>query len=139
VTSELPGARAGRSHISNLHAHLVFSTKYRRKALTAEILDYCRDIMAEVCSEHGATLTEFNGEADHVHMLVHYPPTLALSVLVKALKGRSSRLLRQQFRRHLKRVLWGDALWTPAYFAGSCGGAPLTVVQDYINNQRRPD
>jgi putative transposase len=133
-----PDVRRGRSVVCNLHVHLVFTTKYRRGALTDPILTRCRQIMADVCADFGAVLREFNGEDDHVHLLVHYPPTVALSKLVNSLKGVSSRHLRREFAGHLRRYLWGDHLWSPSYFAGSCGGAPLAVVKEYIENQKRP-
>lgn len=133
-----PDVRRGRSVVYNLHAHLVFTTKYRRGALTGQILDRCRQVMADVCADFGAELREFNGEDDHVHLLVHYSPSVALSKLVNSLKGVSARHLRKEFGDHLSRYLWGGHLWSPSYFAGSCGGAPLAVVREYIENQKRP-
>ena len=133
-----PDVRRGRSVVYNLHARLVFTTKYRRGALTDPILTRCQQVMAEVCRDFGAELRKFNGEDDHVHLLVHYPPSVALSRLVNSLKGVSSRYLRREFAGHLRKYLWGEHLWSPSYFAGSCGGAPLTVVKEYIENQKRP-
>jgi putative transposase len=86
--------------------------------------------MRNVCADFGAELTEFNGERDHVHLLVHYPPKIALSRLVGSLKGVSARRLRQEFPDHIHRFLWGDHFWSPSYFAASVGGAPLSVVMD---------
>ncbi|HWS36505.1 MAG TPA: IS200/IS605 family transposase [Actinoplanes sp.] len=133
-----PDVRRGRSVVHNMHVHLVFTTKYRRGALTDAILTRCEEIMRNVCADFGAELREFNGEDDHVHLLVHHPPSVAVSRLVNSLKGVSSRYLRQEHGTHLRRYLWGDQLWTPSYFAGSCGGAPLTVIKEYIENQKRP-
>src|SRR5215472_17047995 len=133
-----PDVRRGRSVVYNLHAHLVFTTKYRRGALTDPILTRCQQIMASVSADFGAELREFNGEDDHVHLLVHYPRAVALSKLVNSLKGVSARRLRQEYGPHLRRYLWGAHLWSPSYFAGSCGGAPLAVVKEYIENQKRP-
>lgn len=95
--------------------------------------------MRSLCERYGADLQEFNGEANHVHQLVLYPPTMQISKLVNSLKGNSSRLLRQEFAPHLRRYLWGGHLWSPSYFAGSVGGAPLSVLKAYIENQQRPD
>ena len=134
-----PNVRRGRSVVCNLHVHLVFTPKYRRGPLTSAILDRCEQIMAEVCTDFGAELREFNGETDHVHLLVHYPPKVAISRLVNSLKGVSARRLRQEFPAHIRKYLWGEHFWSPSYFAGSCGGAPLAVVKDYIENQKRPD
>ena len=130
--------RRGRSAAWNLHAHLVFVTKYRRGAPTRPILDRCQQIMADVCRDFNATLVEFSGEEDHVHLMIHFPPTVELSKLVNSLKGVSSRLLRKEFWKHLKHFLWGDRLWSPSYFAASCGGAPLEIVKQYIENQKLP-
>lgn len=134
-----PDIRRGRNVIHHLHAHLVFVTKYRRGAFTDQILTRCEEIMRDVCGSLGAQLREFNGETDHVHLLVHYPPTLALSTLVNSLKGVSSRRLRQQFPTHIHRHLYGQHFWSPSYFAVSCGGPPLSIINDYIEQQKRPD
>jgi len=88
--------------------------------------------MREVCADFGAELREFNGEDDHVHLLVHYPPKIALSKLVNSLKGVSARRLRQEYRSHIRHYLWGDHFWSPSYFAASCGGAPLAIIAEYI-------
>ncbi|MFD9659577.1 IS200/IS605 family transposase [Streptomyces mirabilis] len=133
-----PDIRRGRSVVCSLHAHLVFTPKYRRGPFTDEILTRCEEIMRDVCADFGAELHEFNGEKDHVYLLVHYPPKIALSRLVGSLKGVSARRLRQEFPDHIRRYLWGDHFWSPSYFAASAGGAPLTVIKEYIENQKRP-
>ncbi|MHB8300605.1 MAG: IS200/IS605 family transposase, partial [Dermatophilaceae bacterium] len=91
-----------------------------------------------ICASFGAELVEFNGEDDHVHLLVHYPPTVTLSTLVNSLKGVSARRLRQDFSPHLQQYLWGSHFWSPSYFAASAGGAPPSIIKDYITNQKRP-
>lgn len=102
------------------------------------MLQRCEQIMREVCEDFEAELKQFNGEDDHVHLLVHYPPKLQLSKLVNSLKGVSARLLRKEHDAHVRRHLWGGHFWSGSYFAGSCDGAPLTVVRQYIENQQRP-
>ena len=87
-----------------------------------------------VCDDFEAQLVEFDGEDDHVHLLVHYPPKVAVSKLVNSLKGVSSRLLRKEFAE-LKARYWRGVLWSPSYFAGSCGGAPISIIKQYIENQ----
>ncbi|MFF6984361.1 IS200/IS605 family transposase, partial [Streptomyces sp. NPDC008343] len=79
-----------------------------------------------------------NGETDHVHLLVHYPPKTALSKLINSLKGVSSRYLRAEYTGRINRTGMGSVFWARSYFAGSCGGAPLTVVRPYIEGQKRP-
>ncbi|MFE2474298.1 IS200/IS605 family transposase, partial [Streptomyces mirabilis] len=107
---------------------MVFTPKYRRGPFTDEILTRCEEIMRAVCADFETELVEFNGEADHVHLLVHYPPKVAISRLVGSLKGVSARRLRQEFPGHIRKYLWGDHFWSPSYFAASCGGAPLAII-----------
>ena len=120
-----------------MHVHLVFVTKYRREVFTKEILNDLHVIFAQTCLDFEAELVEFDGEDDHVHLLVNYPPKVAVSNLVNSLKGVSSRLLRKNYPS-IQKKLWGNALWSPSYFAGSCGGAPIAVIRQYIEQQQTP-
>lgn len=88
--------RRGRHCVFMMHAHLVFVTKYRRGVFTQEILDDMRPMFASVCTDFEAELVEFDGEDDHVHLLVNYPPKVAISKLVNSLKGVSSLLIRKK-------------------------------------------
>lgn len=133
-----PTYRRARHSVSLLHAHLVFVTKYRRKVFTDAMLTYCETIMGGVCADLGAELVEFNGEADHVHLLVSYPPTLAVSTLVQRLKGRTAYVVRREFTGACVRAHMRGHLWSPSYFAVSCGGAPLSIIKQYIDGQARP-
>jgi putative transposase len=117
---------------------LVFVTKYRRDVLDGAMLDYCEHIMRGVCADFGATLAEFNGEDDHVHLLVEYPPKVAVSALVNSLKGVSARRLRAEFTGRVNRHSMRGHFWSPSYFAVSAGGAPLSILRAYIEGQRRP-
>ncbi|MEU9857341.1 IS200/IS605 family transposase [Streptomyces sp. NPDC047974] len=133
-----PDVRMGRHVTHNLHAHLVFVTKYRCGVFDDAMLKRCEEIMREVCARFETELREFNGEADHVHLLVHYPPKVALSKLINSLKGVSSRRLRAEYTGRIDRIGMGSVFWSRSYFAGSCGGAPLTVIRQYIEGQARP-
>ena len=130
--------RRGRHCVFNMHAYLVFVTKYRRNVFTKEVLDALNPIFDAVCKDFDATLVEFDGEDDHVHLLVNYPPKMAISKLVNSLKGVSSLLIRKMDYPNIKNKLWGGALWSPSYFAASCGGAPIAIIRDYIEQQRTP-
>ena len=127
--------RHGRTCVYNLQAHLVFVTKYRRNVLTYDMLTDVEAIMRDVCQDFDATLMEFNGEDDHVHLLVSYPPKVALSTLINSLKGVSSRRLRTKYDIKTHR----NHLWSPSYYAASSGGAPLETLKQYIQQQRRPN
>ena len=121
-----------------MHVHLVFVTKFRRKVFTKQILDELGIIFADVCGDFEARLVEFEGEAEHVHLLVEYPPKVAVSKLVNSLKGVSSRLIRKKGHSSILEALWGGSLWSPSYFAGACGGAPIEVIRRYIEQQKSP-
>ena len=119
----------------NLHVHLVFITKYRKKVLGELHHEYFSQCVAEVCKSFNAELKECNGEADHIHMLIQYPPTVQLSKLVNNLKSVSSRRMRGDFI-DLRAAYSKPVLWSRSYFASSCGGAPLDIIKQYIQNQR---
>lgn len=110
-------------------------TKYRRKVFGDLHLAVFNLYATEVCKDFGAELKECEGEADHVHMLIEYVPTVQLSVLVNLLKAVTSRRLRNEFL-DLRGDYSKPMLWSRYYFAGSCGGAPLEVIKQYIQNQR---
>jgi putative transposase len=117
---------------------LVFVTKFRHKVFTDRHLARMEEIMRAVCADFETELAEFNGENNHVHLLVNFPPKVAPAKLVNSLKGVSSRRLRQEFpdlRQHYYRA---NKLWSGSYFAGSVGGAPLNIVRQYIEQQNRP-
>jgi len=130
--------RRGRHAVWDCHAHLVFVTKYRRGALTKAMLATCEETMADCCHDVGCELVEFNGEDDHVHLLITFPPTVQLSKLVNSLKGVSSRVLRRDYSSHVNRYLWSGHLWSRSYYIGTAGGAPLDVIRSYIDSQRSP-
>jgi putative transposase len=130
--------RTGRHCVFILHAHLVFLTKYRHAIFSARHLERMEEIMRDVCADFGCELAEFNGEPSHVHLLVNFPPTVAVSRLVNSLKGVSSRRLRQEFPDLVRHYWRARRLWSGSYFAGSAGGAPISVLHQYIEQQDRP-
>jgi REP-associated tyrosine transposase len=129
--------RRGRGAVTSLHVHLVFVTKYRRSVLSDRVHRILRQDFEKVCAMRDTRLIEVNGEEDHVHLLVQYAPTLQMSRLVNRLKGSSSRHLRAEKFWEVTSRLWGGHLWSPSYFAASCGGPPIAIVRQYIENQRR--
>jgi putative transposase len=124
--------------VCSFHVHLVFVTRYRRDVPDREMLTRCRQIMRDACAGPGAELREFNGDDDHVRLLVRYPPKLPVSTLVNRLKGVSAHYLREEFTGHVNRHLMHGHLWSPSYFAASSGGAPLAIIKEYIEQQKRP-
>lgn len=122
-----------------LSYHFVFVTKYRRKCLTGAMLDRLREIVTRLCESWGGRLVEMNGEADHVHLLLEMNPKAAPSVVANNFKTVTSRLLRKEFGEALAKVYRAPVLWSRTYFVTSCGGAPLSVIQQYIQQQEKPE
>jgi putative transposase len=120
-----------------MHVHLVFVAKYRRNIFNKTAINVLHIIFSKVCDDFGATLKKLNGEKDHVHLLIEYPPKLAISALVNSLKGVSSRLLRQHLPS-ISKHYFKNVLWSPSYFAASCGGAPIDIIKQYIQQQNHP-
>ena len=131
--------RKGRSCVFALHVHLVFVTKYRRCVFTNEILSDLKILFQSVCKDFESSLVEFEGEKDHVHLLVNYPPKISISKLVNSLKGVSSRMIRKKNYPIITQHLWGRVLWSPSYFSGSCDGAPISIIRQYIEQQNAPN
>jgi REP-associated tyrosine transposase len=134
----LEGIRTGRHCVFALHTHLVFVTKFRHNVFGDTHLTRTEEIIRAVCADFDTELVEFNGDNNHAHLLVNFPPKLALAKLVNSLNGVSSRRMRQEFpdlRRHYYRA---NKLWSGSYFAGSLGGAPLSAVRQYIEQHNRP-
>jgi Transposase and inactivated derivatives len=129
--------RTGRHCVFAMHVHLVFVSKYRKKIFDKEHLDYMKSLFQRICKDFESELIEFNGESDHIHLLINYPPKVCISKLVNSLKGVSSRKLKYEFPE-IKKYYWKNALWSPSYFAASCGGAPLNIIREYIENQNIP-
>lgn len=121
-----------------LNYHLVLVTKYRRKCLTAAMLEVIEASARERCASRDGELLECNGEPDHVHLLVSLAPHVALSEFVNALKTNTARVLRRDFSGDLGRWYSEPVLWSRSYCAISVGAAPLEVLKRYIEQQDRP-
>jgi putative transposase len=130
--------RHSKHYILKLHMHRVFVAKYRRRVFDAQAINLLLGIFDNVCSDAHATRVQMDVEDDHVHLLVQYPPKVAVSTPVNSLKGVSSRLLRQQ-RPDIRKRYYKGVLWSPSYFASSCGGASISIVRQYIEQQKTPN
>ncbi|EBM3803679.1 IS200/IS605 family transposase [Salmonella enterica] len=130
--------RRGRHCVFLMHVHLVFVAKYRRKIFDLDAIEKLRSYFVSVCADFDVELVEMDGGCDHVHLLINYPPKLAISNLVNSLKGVSSRLLRRDRPDIALRYYYKGVLWTPGYFASSCGGAPISIIRQYIEQQQTP-
>jgi len=130
--------RRGRSVVYALSVHLVFVTKYRKGVITERVREHLRGSFSSVMTDFGGELLEMDGEDDHVHLLVSFPPKCSVANMVNSLKGVSARLLRKRNFPEVRRKMWGAHLWTPSYFASTTGGASIDAVRKYIEQQRSP-
>lgn len=125
--------RSNRNVVYSCKYHVVFCPKYRRKVLVRPVDDRLKEIIGRVCAETGSPLIEMEVMPDHVHLLVECDPQFGISRLVRSIKGQSSRILRQEFPALKSRL---PSLWTGSYFCSTVGGAPLTAIKQYIENQK---
>ena len=125
--------------VYKLTYHLVLVTKNRKKCLSNEMLNRLEEIIKKNCTDWEIDLIEFNGEADHVHILLDMHPNIMPSKFINNLKTVSSRLIRKEFEEELKPYYWKPVLWTRAYCLLTTGGATIDVIREYIQNQDRPE
>lgn len=110
-------------------------TKYRKECIMPEMLEKLKEISARILTTWEGELLEFNGEADHIHLLISIPPKMAPSNLVNNLKTVTARLIRKEFSEHLAKVYYKPVFWSRSYCIITCGGAPLSVIKQYIEQQ----
>ena len=127
-----------RHSVTKLVAHLIFTTKYRRKLFDGYMIEQLREAFDSACEKLECDLLEMDGEADHVHLLIAYPPKLAISVMVNNLKSVSSRRIRI-LNAHIPRQSKSAALWSRSYFACSAGGATIETLREYVQSQSTPE
>lgn len=125
--------------VYKLTFHLVLVTKYRRKCFTGEMLARLKEIIIDLCDKWEVDLIEFNGEEDHVHLLIDIHPNIMPSKFVNNLKTVTSRLIRKEYADHLSKFYWKPVLWTRAYCLLTTGGATIDIIKQYIQNQEKPE
>lgn len=126
--------------VFDIKYHLVLVSKYRKKCFTSEILNRLQAILEDLCDKWSVDLIEFNGEDDHVHLLLSVHPSVMPSQLINNLKTVTSRLLRKEYSEHFQQFYCKKpGIWTRAYCLLSVGGAPLDVLKKYIQDQERPE
>ena len=126
--------KKGSHTIYDIEYHVVWTTKYRYKVLRGRIAERLREILRQGCQSHGMTIVRGNVGRDHVHMLLSCPPTLAPSKIMQLLKGRSSKMMQEEFEELRKRY-WGQHLWATGYFCRTVGSVTEEMVKAYIENQ----
>ena len=124
--------------VYSLTAHVVFVTKYRKKLINQALLARLNEIFAATCHKWECELLEFNGEVDHVHLLIRYHPQVELSKFIANLKTVSSRLIRKDFTTYLSSYYRKPVFWTGSYFVASCGGVTVEQLKVYVEQQSSP-
>ena len=136
--SKSPYKSTSRS-ISDLKAHLVLVTKYRKKVINKEILEELIETVKNLAEKWGVDIVQVNGETDHLHILFVYYPQMQLSKFVNNLKTVTSRLINKNHEEYLKSFYWKDSvLWTKSYFIASCGGVTVEQLKKYVESQDSP-
>ena len=113
--------------------HVVWCPKYRRKVLIHGVDARLKEILISVCEDFKSELIEMEVMPDHVHVLVECDPQFGIAKLIRYMKGRSSRILREEFPWLKSRI---PTLWTNSYFCSTVGGAPISVIKKYIEDQK---
>ena len=124
--------------VYNLTAHIVLVTKCRRPILTDLLLTELESVFASILKTRHGELLQFNGEKDHVHLLVSYKPSISVSNLVANLKATSSKTMWRNHTNYLNQKYHKRVLWTGSYFVASCGGVTIEKLRQYVEGQDRP-
>lgn len=123
--------------VSRLSVHLVWVTKYRYNVLRGDIQKRCRELIIQICDTEDVRILKGVVSVDHVHMHIEYPPKLSVSRLMKQIKGRTSRILQQEYDE-LRRRYWGKHFWGIGYGAWSTGNVTDKMVEEYLDNHKNP-
>ena len=127
--------RKGNHTVYDIEYHIVWSTKYRYKVIQGKIAERTRELLRQGCEALGLKIIRGNIGKDHIHILLSCPPSIAPSKIVQRLKGRSSKILQEEFVELRKRY-WGQHLWAAGYFCRTVGAVTEEMVKEYIENQR---
>lgn len=130
--------KTGYRNVYDLNIHLVLVTKERKKVINRAILTRLHEILAATCQKWRSSLTDFNGEGNHVHFLISYPPDVEVSKLVNNLRTVSSRLIRKEFADELNAVYKKPVFWSGADFVASCGGVTVDQLKAYVEKEDSP-
>ena len=133
----MPEYRKGAHTVYDLKYHLVWVTKYRYRVLRGELAERARDVIREICMAKEITIIKGHVGRDHVHLFVSGPPRMSVSRMAQYIKGKSSRILQQEFQCLRKRY-WGKHLWARGYFCASSGAVTEEMIKAYIEHQDRP-
>ena len=126
----------GRGYVYSIQYHLVWCVKYRRKILTIEIEKDLIEILNKTARDNNFEILEYNGDLDHIHLLINCSPQHYIPDMIKALKGVSARLLMKKYGEYINEMLWGGHLWNPSYFIATVSENTEMQIREYIQNQK---
>lgn len=119
--------------------HLVFVTKYRKPVISNEIGEFMKELLKEICEQHGGTLISAETDTDHMHLLISMPPQERPSDIIRVLKTQTSKKvhLNEKFDKYVKQYLFGDeSLWSPSYFIATTGSVTIEKIKEYVESQK---
>ncbi|MDY6899276.1 MAG: IS200/IS605 family transposase [Cyanobacteriota bacterium] len=128
----------GSHSVYSIHFHLVLVTKYRRKIITLPMMERMGDVFQNICKKKKSLMLQFDGESDHVHLLLDLHPDNNISQLVASLKSASSRIIRKEFKSEVDQVYSKPVFWSGSYYIASCGGVTIERLRKYIEQQDSP-
>lgn len=120
--------------VHDLNYHLTLVTKYRKCVITDDVSKFLQENFSRIGSNYGISVTEFNHDKDHIHVLFQASPTTSLPTFLNAYKSASSRLVKKKFPE-IKDSLWKEKFWTHSYYLVTSGGVNLNILKKYIQNQ----
>lgn len=126
----------GRGYVYSIQYHIVWCVKYRHPILTNEVEKRLFEILYKIAEDNKFQILEYNGDKDHIHLLINCSPQHYIPDMIKALKGVSARLLMKEYGDDLKKKLWGGHLWNPSYFVATVSENTEEQVKAYIQNQK---
>lgn len=126
----------GRGYVYSIQYHLVWCVKYRRKILTIEIEKDLIEILNKIARDNNFEILEYNGDLDHIHLLINCSPQHYIPDMIKALKGVSARLLMKKYGEYINEILWGGHLWNPSYFIATVSENTEKQIREYTQNQK---
>lgn len=114
--------------------HLVWIPKYRKRILKGKLASRIEELLNMCAEANGWKVLELNVQADHVHIVLQFVPTIAVSKMAQLLKGKSSKIIREEFPE-LEETYWGDSFWADGYFAETAGQCNIDTILNYVKNQ----
>ena len=128
----------GSHSVYSIHLHLVLVTKYRRQVITLPIMERMGEIFQNICKKKKSLMLQFDGEEDHVHLLIDLHPDNNIAQLVASLKSASSRIIRKEFKLEVDKTYSKPVFWSSSYYVSSCGGVTIERLRKYLEKQNSP-